>query len=226
MIRTLAVVSLFAAVACGGSGNSVSFSARSGGAIATSRPRSGDLTLSSGLVLSRVRVVINDIKLEAATGNPNDDSDDQEVHLAPVLVDLNAAALDGGKVQTVTNANVKAGTYKEIKLKIHKPNGTESSDPAIQQMASQNASIIVDGTIDTVAFSFVSSIEAKEEFEGSIVLKDGSNLTLNIDPSSWFGASAAARIDPRVADNRSQIESNMKTSFKAFKDDKRDGKGD
>jgi len=43
-----------------------------------------------------------------------------------------------------------------------------------------------------------------------------------VDPSTWF-SSTAGRLDPTVAANRSQIESNIQSSFKAFKDDDHDG---
>jgi len=43
-----------------------------------------------------------------------------------------------------------------------------------------------------------------------------------VDPSTWF-TSSGARLDPRTESNRSQIESNIESSFKAFKDDDEDG---
>ena len=220
LIPILAVVA-----ACGGS--NLTFSVRGGGspAAATSAPSTA-LTLPSGLVLTRVRVVLREVELEKQDGKDNDDSDDEKIEASARVVDLKGAALDGGSLQTVVNANVTPGTYREIKLKIHKPSSEESSDAAVKEMAALNASVAVEGKIDGADFSFVSSVEAQEKFEGNIVLKDGSNLTLDINPSGWFGPSVAARLDPRVSGNRSQIESNIKASFRAFKDDDHDGSED
>jgi len=49
---------------------------------------------------------------------------------------------------------------------------------------------------------------------------------LNVDASSWFSSGAGARLDPRDEANRSEIENNIQTSFKAFKDDDHDGHPD
>ena len=79
-----------------------------------------------------------------------------------------------------------------------------------------------DGTIDGADFIFTTAVSAEQKFEGNLVLDAGSNLTLSVDPSTWF-TSSGARLDPRTESNRSQIENNIQSSFKAFKDDDRDG---
>ena len=82
--------------------------------------------------------------------------------------------------------------------------------------------LIANGTIDGVDFAFTTAVSAEQKFEGNLVLNAGSNLTLNVDPSTWF-TSSGARLDPRTESNRSQIENNIQSSFKAFKDDDHDG---
>ena len=228
-IRSLSLFVLSAAAACGG-GNQVSLSVRAGSSTATAlaRPTSNALTLSNGIELTRVRIVLDDIKLEKVTGSASGDVEEDDLRLDPILLDLQGATLDGG-VQRVIDAPIAAGTYQELKLKIHKPESSEagvSADAALADMAAQGASIVVDGNIDGAAFTFTTAVEAEQKFEGAVTLGGGSNLTLSVDPTTWFGASSSARLDPRVEGNRSQIEENIKTSFKAYRDDDRDGRDD
>ena len=68
-------------------------------------------------------------------------------------------------------------------------------------------------------------MNTEQRFEGAIDLKDGSNLTVNVDASTWF-TSGGSRLDPRSEANRSQIENNIQNSFRAFKDDDHDGHED
>jgi hypothetical protein len=94
-------------------------------------------------------------------------------------------------------------------------------------MAALSASIVVEGQIDGQPYTFISGIDAEEKFQGSFNLASGANnVTLNVDPSTWFGGSGAARLDPRVAGNRSAIENNIKVSMKVFDDDDHDGRPD
>ena len=210
------------AAACSG-GSNVSLSVRAG-APATAGARA--LTLTNGIVISRIRIVVRDIKFELAKSPDagTADLEEHEMEAGPFLVDLSGASLDSGKPAQLAVGSLPAGTYKEIKFKIHKPSSSESTDPAIQAMAAANASIIVDGTIDGTAFTFTTSMDVEQEVEGSFALTSGSNLDLNVDPSGWFGGSV--RLDPRDSSVEGQIESNIQHSFKAFRDDNHDGHDD
>ena len=76
-------------------------------------------------------------------------------------------------------------------------------------------------------FTFTSALEVEQEFEGTFTLSSGDrNVTLNVDPQTWFGGTGAARLDPRLDASRSQIESNIKLSMKVYEDDDRDGHED
>jgi hypothetical protein len=228
MTRKLVIPALFALVACSGS-NGISFSARAGSSTspgAALRPQANDVTLSNGIVLTRLRICLRDIRLEPLGGNTGDDSDDAEIRSGPMVVDLSGTSFTGSQVVTVTNATVKPGAYSEIKLEVHAASQGESTDPAVQAMAAQNASIIVDGTIDGVPFTFVTGVDFTEQFTGNLNIQDGSNLTLDVDPTGWFGGTGSARLDPRVSNSRSQIENNIKGSFEAFEDDDHDGHED
>jgi hypothetical protein len=239
MNRTILMAVVLLAAACGGSAK-LSLSARGGSSLAAAAaPRPNALTLSNGIVVNRVRVVISELKLEtaasaavAATVAASADADggsaeadgEDEIEAGPFLLDLSGTALDG-TVQKVLDASLKPGSYREIRFKVHKVLAAESTDPALKAMSDAGASIIVDGTIDGATYSFVSSLEAQQKSEGTFDLAADSNLTLNVDETNWFG-SATARLDPRVEANRSQIENNIKSSFRAFRDNDHDGHDD
>lgn len=217
MKSAIAIVLAASLSSCGGS--NLSFSVRAG-SIAPTVARSA-LTATTGITLSRIRLVIRKIELQKA-GTPEID----EIASGPYLLDLSGASLDNGTVGKVLDAGFTPGTYSEIEMELHKPDSTEKGvNASLSDMVAAGASMIVDGTIDGAAFTFTTSVNAQQKFQGTIVLKDGSNLTLNIDPSSWFVFNGA-RLDPRNSSNRSQIENNIQASFKAFKDDNRVGKPD
>ena len=215
MRATIAVALAVVIASCGG--QSLSLSVRAGPPATRAMARSA-LTVANGIVLNRVRIVIRKVELEVAGTVEMD-----EVASGPYLLDLSGASLDGGGVAKVLEASFTPGTYSEIKLEIHKPEAGEVGVTGdLTAMIAANASIIADGTIDGAAFSFTTAVSAEQKFDGNMVLNSGSNLTLNVDPSTWF-SSTAGRLDPTVAANRSQIESNIQSSFKAFKDDDHDG---
>lgn len=217
MKSAIAIVLAASLSSCGGS--NLSFSVRAGSTAATVS-RSA-LIATTGITLSRIRLVIRKIELQKA-GTPEID----EVASGPYLLDLSGANLDNGTLGKVLDAGFTPGTYSEIEMELHKPDSTETGvNASLSDMVAAGASMIVDGTIDGTAFTFTTSVNAQQKFQGTIVLKDGSNLTLNVDPSSWFVFNGA-RLDPRNSSNRSQIENNIQASFKAFKDDNRDGKPD
>jgi hypothetical protein len=216
----IAIAIGLAVLIAGCGGPNLSLSVRAGPPATSTLARSA-LTVGNGIVLNRVRVVIRKIELEKAGTLEMD-----EVASGPYLLDLSGASLDGGGVAKVLEASFTPGTYSEIKLEVHKPeNGEIGVNGDLTAMIAANASIIADGTIDGADFTFTTAVSAEQKFEGNLVLNAGSNLTLNVDPSTWF-TSSGARLDPRTESNRSQIENNIQSSFKAFKDDDHDGVAD
>jgi len=215
MRTAIAVVLAVLVAGCGG--QNLSLSVRAGPPATSTLARSA-LTVGNGIVLNRVRIVIRKVELEKAGTLEMD-----EVASGPYVLDLSGASLDSGGVAKVLETSFTPGTYSEIKLEIHKPeNGEVGVNGDLTAMIAANASIIADGTIDGADFTFTTAVSAEQQFEGNLVLNAGSNLTLNVDPSTWF-TSNGARLDPRTESNRSQIESNIESSFKAFKDDDEDG---
>jgi hypothetical protein len=211
-----AILIVLGAALAGCGGPNLSVSVRAGAPAASNAA----LTAGSGIVLTRVRIVIRKIELEQAGTSEMD-----EVASGPYLLDLSGPALEGS-VQRVLDATFTPGTYSEIKLEVHKPDSGETAANAeLQEMVDAQASIIADGTIDGAPFSFRTAVDTEQTFEGEVVLSDGSNLTLSVDPTAWF-TSGGGRLDPRNEANRSAIENNIQKSFAAFRDDDHDGRHD
>jgi hypothetical protein len=227
MKRVLSLMAALALAACGG-GAQLSLSGRAGSSVAAAASPTA-LTLSNGITVDRVRVALREVELERASATPDDAKDALEYEAGPFVLDLSGAALNG-TVQQVTVQDVPAGIYREIKFKVHPPSATDSSNAAVQAMATVPggpASIIVEGQVDGNPFTFLSALDAQEKYEGTFNLASGpQNVTLNVDPSTWFGGAGAARLDPRSAGNKSAIENNIQASMKLFEDDDHDGVDD
>jgi hypothetical protein len=229
MKRLIASAAAVLLSACSGGSNApLSFSVSTKAATSSSRA----LVVAGNVDIQRVRLNVGRLKLEGAgsaldagqeSGGDGDDVDggddrnggdveqgEVEVKQGPFLVDLDATALNGA-VTKVFDASVPPGTYHEFKFDI------------FPDASLQNSSVIVDGTIGGQPFTFTSSLVAHQKKEGSFVVGGSSaNITLLIDPTGWFGTSAAP-LDPRVETNRAAIESNIRQSFDTFQDDDGDG---
>jgi len=219
----------FGLAACAGNGTAhVALGARAGTSASTAsaaNQQAQPLDLKNGIVVTRLRIALSEVKLETGAG-----SGEVELKTAPLLVDLLEPDLESGTPHEVNLADVQPATYRELKFKIHKPSLSDPGvavDNGLFWMASEKASIIVDGTVDARPFTFKSAIEAEEELTGSFAFGDGNHyVTLNLDPSGWFGGTGAARLDPTLESNRAQIENLVERSFVAFQDDNHDGRRD
>jgi hypothetical protein len=228
MNRVLSLMAILALAACGGSGAQLALSGRAGGATAAAISPAA-LTLSNGITVDRVRIALREVELERASATPDPVKDLQEFEAGPFVLDLSGPALNG-TVQQVTVKEVPAGTYREIKFKVHPPSTTDSTNAAVQAMATVQggpASIIVEGQVDGSPYVFVSGLDAQQKYEGTFNLASGDqNMTLNVDPSTWFGGSGTARLDPRSASNKSAIENNIQNAMKVFEDNDHNGLDD
>ncbi len=254
LVMVLAALVL-AGTACSKGSGKVSVSAQSATAADTTSPTTpGTLDLANGIVVSRVRVAVQRIALEgseaatpdAGSGGADDpvadrssgdgggdgslgedDAEADEVKVGPFLVDLTGDKLASG-ISQVFDSDVPAGTYREIKVVIA-PVAVADAGSSAGLAELNGESIIVDGTVDGTAFSFQSTIHVKQKQESTIVVaSDGStsNVTLTVDPKTWFVGSDGGRLDPGAAASKSQIEDNIRRSVKAFCDDDRNGEDD
>lgn len=194
---------------------SLSIAAQSSGSAAQS---SGTLTLESAKVL---------LKRIQFHRYPSNDSSDIKTAMIAVPLNLN------GPVNTVAASNVPAGQYDRIKFRIHKPEDTEPiPDPEFREGASGDLrySVIVRGTHNGRSFVFKSREVTYQEIRFATPITVGNNQTVNVtlvvDPASWFMRNGAA-LDPADESNRQRIDEAIKESFRnAVVDNNRDGRAD
>jgi len=175
----------------------------------------GTADAGNGIEITRVRIAIRRLRLES-----KDRAVEVKIEEGPLLLDAKGETLAGALVELIT-ANVPAGTYDKLKIDIHPvelaPGG------AFEDLVDQRASVIIEGTVDGKAFTFVSSLEAELELERTFTVGGGGNITLDVDASKWFKAADGTRLDPSDPANRLAIQANIRASFRAFDDDDEDG---
>lgn len=210
MHRTVFVAAaLFAGCSGGARTSSVSLSARNSAATAQSTS-----TAAATVVLSRIRVALEKIELRNRT-----DDERTEIAVGPIVLDLKAADIADGKVHKVLDSTIPTGTFDKIELEIHPLERPIAGNPAGDDLASQHASAIIEGTFGDKSFTFVTALEAELEFEGDFVVTDSSsNITFDVDTSTWFAKDGVA-LDPTDPANRAAIEDNLRHSINAFQDD-------
>lgn len=234
----LAVAAGACSDALGANAHSLSLSVTGTSASTPLASRSGafgpslDIVVGTGvnsLTITKAQIVLGRIEVEpgavSTTCSGTESDGCPELKLDPVLVDL---PLDG-TTKTDFGANIPAGTYRGVEMKIRP---VESSDPGgaaflTANPSFSNVSVHVEGTYNGQPFSYNSSLDAGIEMELSAPLTvasgAGSNLTLFIDVASWFTDSSGNAIDPTNSQNASTIENQIKQSFKVFEDDDKNG---
>lgn len=189
-----------------------------GGAAALLTPAA--LTLAEGVSLDRARLLIRKVMLQdlgdGETGGAT-------IRWEPQVIDLSGAELDGGVV-FLLGGEVPAGTYDQLTFQLHK---LTPGDEAVMDgdFSPLGASIVLDLTLDGEPFQFVSDLTAVGVIPGPFTVEEGgtANVTVTIDPSGWFTGPAGEPLDPRLGEDRSRIEWNVKGSIRGFQDDDADG---
>lgn len=183
------------------------------------------------LVLTQAELVLRDIEFERQNRDNCDslrtgtDDECEEFEAGPVLIDL---PLDGSLSHQLSVA-VDTGTFTELKLKVHKPEDDGDSRDQVFLAAHpdlEDISIRVTGTFNGTAFTFVSDLNAEQEFDLSPpVIVSGQTdveVTLMVDLSTWF-VSGTTLINPVLALKGGPLEGvvrgNIEASFEAFSDD-------
>lgn len=218
---------------------SMSFSAgaATGGAVGTT---SGAVVVGAGsdtLVVTRARLVFDEVELERGlSGECVDDGDDTievtascaELEVGPFLVDLPLA----GGVTAGIPVQIPEGTYHELELKLEE---ADDDARAFRQAHPEmnGISVLVEGTHNGRPFTWRAAVEAELEmhFEPNVVVgADGTAITVEVEVSRWFRTGAGAIIDPATAGpgtaNGLTVAANIRSSFLAFRDDDRDGHRD
>ena len=174
--------------------------------------------------LDTVKILLRDIKIKNQSAN-----DGHPVKVGPFVVYLNLE----GMTTDFAVGNIFAGTYDRVKFEIHKVGAAETSpDPEFWEGNDSNLrySVIVKGKYNSEDFIYKSRKSAKQDLKLETPVEVGeneiANLTITVDPYTWFYDDTTP-LDPTNPDNESEIDKNIKESFKkCFRDDNRDGTAD
>ena len=125
------------------------------------------------------------------------------------------------------------GIYEEMEIEIDKLDEEDGAvftqNPELQYLSIRVEGFLHDDTANTFVFTSDLSAEQETEFEPPLVIDEttpSTNVVLTIDMGMWFVDNNNNPVDPRLEDNRSIIESNIKASIKVFEDDDDDGERD
>src|SRR5258705_79662 len=170
-----------------------------------------DVTVTKGpdvIVISSVQLVARKIELERADGTcpvvtPTTESEDDEAD-SPECPDLKLGPLLlapplGAGAQTTFSVDVPVGTYKEVRLQIHRP--TSSSSDAAFLAANPGfggVSIKVTGTFNGTPFTFTTDVTAVVEMELNkpiqVTTAGPTNITIFTDVTGWFVAEGGSSL--------------------------------
>jgi hypothetical protein len=227
-----------------GSGQNVSLSfsgrppAGVSGVMAAENVLADTMVLGSGtdtMRITSVEIVLRNIHLKRSNATLNCDSVEdehacEEFKVGPQLVTLPLAT----GVQTSLTVPLDSGSYSKVEYKIHKP-GNDSLDLIFKAANPDFAaiSIRVRGTFNGTAFTYTTALDQAQEYDfvpPLLVNTTGAatNLTIRVDVTTWFkNAGVGTLISPATANaggaNEGVVKQNIKNSFKAFRDDNRDG---
>lgn len=184
---------------------------------------------STDLATTAVTIESAKILLKNITFHRFPSDDGQDIKTGPLVVLLNL----NGSLNTVAASRVASGQYDRVRFILHKPEDLEPiPDPEFRdgESGSLRYSTIVRGTYEGRPFVYKSRINAQQEvrFTSPITVpEDGVvNVTLVVDPGSWFVHNGAT-LDPADPSNADTIDEAIKASFRnAFRDDNRDGRAD
>lgn len=204
----------------------------------------------STLTITKAQLVLDEFRLKKAEdaecegdssvsssddGNQMDDDDHdacERIEGGPLLLDL---PLTDGAGATI-NVAATEGTYRELELRVRPVHDRDDAENAAFLTANpmfDGISVRIEGTFDGQPFTFTSDVDARLEIEFPsplVVDHAGMNVTVNVDVASWFRTGSGTLIDPRGAgmdgDVAALIAGNIRSSFRAFHDDDRDGHDD
>jgi hypothetical protein len=191
--------------------------------------------------LDTIKILIRDIKLENESDSSENDTHwgmhsdtssyyrSEDIKVGPFVVYLN---LNGVTTDFAVNS-IPAGSYNEIKFKIHKIQADEiPPDPEFKEGDDNSLrySVIVKGKYNSEPFIYKSkkSASQKIKLDTLLVVQENSvtNLTISVDPTTWF-TDGQSELDPTDSTNANLIDKNIARSFRsAFEDDDHDGQCD
>ena len=232
---------------------SVSFNSRAADSTA---PANRPMVVTAGtdsMVISRVQLVVDEFEMEREDSNDRsscsssdtkraqgdrstDDGSCSRLDRGPFLFELPL-----GGARTALAVTVPAGKYDEFELELDAVDDSidddddDDDDSAAKRAflaanpSFRNVSVRVEGTYRGAPFVYTGrpEVELEYEFEPALVIEAGvnDNITVDVDLARWFRGTTGALLAPTAA-NRSLIDRNIVSSFKAFADRNRDGRED
>ncbi|CAN5505362.1 hypothetical protein BH10BAC5_BH10BAC5_15860 [soil metagenome] len=170
----------------------------------------------SSIILDSIKVLLKDIKL-----NVSGQSDTNNFKTGPFMIRLNP----NSSINIISSALIPNGSYDKVQFEIHKLSDGDAVDTAFSYNGGKY-SIVVYGKYNGADFIYRSSKSAKQKlnFNPPAVVNSvtKSNITLTVQPYTWFW-NGSDYMDPRVTSNDDSIDNNIKSSFKAIKDDDHNG---
>ena len=229
---------------------SLSLSGGSGADASVSAPRGPSLSVvpvsddgGRTIDIETVQLVLKDVELKRDRDDDCHESDDESCEKFETGAALVTLPLSGGLVTPFSEA-IAPGTYDELRVKIGQPeddNGDRAAFYAAHPDWPARATVRVTGTFDAGSgaqpFDVYLGVNAKvkQELEPPLVV-DGAtdptsvNLTLTVDVASWFRSRTGGLIDPRSISTSPSllalVEQNVRASFRALRDDDRNGDDD
>jgi hypothetical protein len=179
------------------------------------------------MVLKEAKIMIKDMRIHMEGKN---EEECENINVGPFVLNLKL----NSTVNLISSSFSPAGTYDDVKFKIHKLGRNETViDPDFSDMNGRY-SVIVRGTYNQADFIFKSSVSVSQKLElPEKVLtstNSNSNITLQAKPILWFMRMDNTILDPNNTFNREEIDrnirNNIRESLRMFKDNDHNGHPD
>jgi hypothetical protein len=199
------------------------------------------------IVLTKVQLVLSHIELSqidsacARADSTEDEREEREypggcheIKLAPVVVDVPLTA----DTKVDISASVPPGKYRNLHARLDALTADSRQRGAADFLAANpdfaGTSMRIEGTYDGKPFVYTTDAKAEifVPFRPPLDLSASTtpNVTVAVDPSRWFKTENGTTIDPttvgRDQPNNRYIAANIRRSFRVFRDDDHDGRGD
>ena len=198
---------------------------------------------SDTIVVTKAQFVVSDVRLRSVIGGcadeamgasrdkKNDASECPKIRLGPFLVDIPVTGEDGARI----SVNVPAGTYGNVRMKLHKVDANNALDLPFQQQNPdfRNISVRLEGTYNRVPFVFTNDLTTmiNVPLVKPLVIKTGGDqITVSVDIAAWFVRASGGLYSPALANTpgsiRGTVNANIQRAFRAFRDQDLDGRED
>lgn len=137
---------------------------------------------------------------------------------------------DGQGAFRLITRTVSAARYDRLDMQLHAPSADEPVTDDNPEF--EGVSVRVSGTFNEEPFEFTADVTTDEtlQLDPALTVLSGTpaaNVTILVVVTNWFRTQDGAVVDPRTAEaggeNEGLVESNIRASVEAFRDDDLDG---